>query len=210
MFLNDTRKEYKKYALDKTSVEDNPMDQFNDWYVFAKKHAMFEPNAISISTVSNQQPSCRIVLLKQYDSRGLVFFTNYTSKKGREIDANPLVAATFFWPNIERQIRIEGRVSRTDSDESDAYFNTRPRESQLAAWASDQSEVIEDRMELDARLNYFKERFSGIQVTRPPFWGGYRIHPTYYEFWQGRENRYHDRISYHKHGDDWQMMRLNP
>ena len=209
MFLNETRKEYTKYEFDKASALKNPFDQFADWFEFAKKHAKFEPNAMSVSTSYEDKPSCRIVLLKQFDESGFVFFTNYNSKKAQEMESNPNVAATFFWPNIERQIRIEGIVSRIPESESDAYFQTRPRDSQLSAWASDQSQKVADRSALEASLNQYQKQFKD-HVPRPNFWGGYKIEPTFFEFWQGRANRYHDRICFEKEGKNWTIFRLNP
>lgn len=209
MFLNESRKEYEKYTFDQENANQSPFIQFEDWFKFAKENALFEPNAMSISTCVNHKPTCRIVLLKQFDDSGFVFFTNYKSKKAQEMDQNPSVAATFFWPNIERQIRIEGTVGRISSQDSDSYFQTRPRDSQLSAWASNQSEVIENRELLEKKLKQIEKKFPS-EIPRPDFWGGYKIIPNYFEFWQGRANRYHDRICYEKEQSDWKLYRLNP
>lgn len=209
MFLNETRKEYTKYELTEESVHKNPINQFSEWFDFAKKNALFEPNAMSISTSVDNKPTCRIVLLKKFNEHGFVFFTNFNSKKAQEINSNPYIAATIFWPNLERQIRIEGITEKISEKESDAYFETRPRDSQLSAWASDQSGIVNDRNELDNRLEKYKRKFPNI-VPRPDFWGGYRIIPNFYEFWQGRENRYHDRICYKAVEKKWEIFRLYP
>lgn len=209
MFLNETRKEYTKYELTEENAHKNPIDQFTKWFEFAKKNALFEPNAMSISTSVDNKPTCRIVLLKQFNDKGFVFFTNFNSKKAQEIDANPQVAGTIFWPNLERQIRIEGTAKKISSKESDDYFKTRPRDSQLSAWASNQSDIVDDRNELDTRLENYKNKFPD-KVPRPEFWGGYRIIPSFFEFWQGRENRYHDRICYEKQNENWKIFRLYP
>ena len=209
MFLNETRKEYTQFEFDKSKALGNPFDQFNDWFEFAKKEALFEPNAITLSTSMNNQPNSRVVLLKAFDENGFVFFSNYNSQKAIELVENPLVSVNVFWPKIERQIKIFGSVAKTSSEESNAYFSTRPRDSQLSAWASNQSEEIEDRAQLDKKLDEFKARFPN-EVPRPDHWGGYRITPNYFEFWQGRENRYHDRICYKKAATNWTIFRLNP
>ena len=209
MFLNETRKEYTKYQFDKESALENPFDQFGNWYEFAEKNALFEPNSMSISTSYKNKPSNRIVLLKKYDKKGFTFFTNFNSKKSKELSLNKNIAATFFWPNLERQIRIEGYVEKISDKESDEYFDTRPRDSQLSAWASNQSDIINDRDELEKKLIEFKQKFPN-KVPRPEFWGGYQIIPEYFEFWQGRANRYHDRICYEKNKKNWNMFRLNP
>lgn len=209
MFLNDTRKEYTQFEFDKSKALDNPFQQFNDWFEFAKKEALFEPNAMNLSTSMNNQPNSRVVLLKAFDENGFVFFSNYNSQKAVELNENPLVSVNIFWPKIERQIKILGSVSKTTAEESDQYFATRPRDSKLSAWASNQSEEIEDRSQLDENLDAYKLKFPN-EVPRPDHWGGYRITPNYFEFWQGRENRYHDRICYKKIDSNWTIFRLNP
>ena len=210
MFLNESRKEYTKYDFDKSRALDNPFQQFSEWFEFAEKNAIFEPNAMHISTVDETgAPKNRVVLLKSFNHDGFVFFSNYNSAKGKEIKRNPNVALTFFWPNIERQVRVEGSAQHTSKEVSDAYFKTRPRDSQLSAWASDQSEEVSDRAELDRRLDLFKNKFP-TNVPRPDHWGGFEVKPNRFEFWQGRENRYHDRIIYEKKRDDWHIFRISP
>ena len=210
MFLNETRREYTKYEFDKQKALDNPFQQFNDWFEFAKKNAIFEPNAMHVATVSSDgKPKNRVVLLKSYSDEGFVFFTNYNSQKGQDIARNPRVSLSFFWPNIERQIHIEGEAKKVSEGISEAYFNTRPRASQLSAWASNQSEKIENRDELDKKLAKYEGEFSN-EVPRPTHWGGYLVQPQRFEFWQGRANRYHDRIVYELTQSGWDIHRLNP
>jgi pyridoxamine 5'-phosphate oxidase len=210
VFLNESRREYTKYEFDKEMAIESPFKQFEDWFEFAKKNAVFEPNAVHVSTVSNDnKPKNRVVLLKSFDQNGFFFFTNYNSNKSKEIDFNPNVCLTFFWPNIERQVRIEGFAKKVSEKISDDYFNTRPRDSQLSAWASNQSGVIENRQKLDDSLTYFKEKFPTI-VPRPTHWGGFCVIPNYFEFWQGRANRYHDRITYKLTNNNWNINRLCP
>ena len=210
MFLNESRREYTKYDFDKNKALENPFQQFDDWYKFAQKNAVFEANAMHLSTVSkDNQPKNRVVLLKSYNENGFVFFSNYNSQKALDISYNSNVSLTFFWPNIERQVRIEGQAVRVSEKVSDDYFKTRPRESQLSAWASNQSEQITDREELEEKLKTYKEKFSST-IPRPDFWGGFNVKANYYEFWQGRENRYHDRIVYQKKSNHWEIYRLNP
>tara|TARA_B100001121_G_C18700145_1_gene627136 strand:- start:3338 stop:3970 length:633 start_codon:yes stop_codon:yes gene_type:complete len=210
MFLNESRKEYTKYDFDKSRALDDPFKQFDEWFKFAKKNAVFEPNAMHISTVDKAgQPKNRVVLLKTYNDKAFVFFSNYTSDKGKEIAHNPKVALTFFWPNIERQVRIEGEAQHASADVSEAYFKTRPRDSQLSAWASNQSAEVLDRAELDERLEMFKNKFPS-EVPRPEHWGGFDVTPHRFEFWQGRENRYHDRIIYEATTNGWKIFRLSP
>ena len=209
MFLNDTRKEYTQFEFNKSKALESPFEQFNDWFEFAKKEALFEPNAITLSTSMNNQPNSRVVLLKAFDENGFVFFSNYNSQKAQEIENNPKVSANIFWPKIERQIKILGAAEKITAKESDEYFNTRPRDSQLSAWASNQSEEIKDRNQLDKKLEEYKTKFP-TDVPRPNHWGGYRIIPHYFEVWQGRENRYHDRICYKKTDSNWTIFRLNP
>jgi pyridoxamine 5'-phosphate oxidase len=156
------------------------------------------------------QPSARIVLLRGADSRGFAFFTNYNSRKGRELDANPRAALCIHWASLDEQIRIEGRVERLPADESDAYFNGRPRGSQIGAWASEQSQLLPSRKTLEERYREFEKRFEGQAVSRPPHWGGFRIVPQRVEFWYGRADRLHDRVVYVREGDDWRIERLYP
>ena len=210
--VREARISYEKGALDEASVARDPLVQFKTWLDEAlATEAIVEPNAVTVASVdSNGQPSLRVVLLRGYDERGLVFFTNYESRKGRELDAHPQAALLFFWAALERQIRIEGRVTRLDASESDAYFMKRPRGHRLSAWASKQSTVVRDRAYLEAQMRAEDERFADVEVTRPPYWGGYRLTPQAYEYWQGRRNRVHDRIAYIRDADGWSLARLSP
>lgn len=190
----------------------DPIEQFRRWYEDpAVKKGMFEPTAVALSTVgAGGRPRSRMVLLKGYDARGLVFYTNYRSDKGRELARRPQVALLFHWPELGRQVRVEGRVSRVPGAESDAYFASRPRGSQVGAWASEQSAVLPSREHLEARVREFEARFAGSPVPRPPHWGGYRLVPDLFEFWQGRPSRLHDRLRYRLKGRTWSMDRLSP
>jgi pyridoxamine 5'-phosphate oxidase len=214
--IDDLRTEYMRATLDEASVEPDPIRQFERWFTEAVSAKMPEPNAMTLATVdADGNPSARIVLLKGADQRGFTFFTNYASRKGRELAARPRAALLFFWPELERQIRIEGTVSQVDASESVEYFAGRPRPSQLGAWASPQSEPIGNRKELEARLAEFADRYGDVSapVPRPPHWGGYRLAPESLEFWQGRASRLHDRIRYRRtkaHPSAWIIDRLAP
>ena len=164
-----------------------------------------------VSTASTDgKPSARTVLLKGYDERGFVFYTNYVGRKANEIEANPMCALLFYWGELERQVRIEGRASRLSGEESDAYFAGRPRGSRLGAWASEQSRPVEDRTVLEERVRTLEAEYEGREIPRPPFWGGYRVEPEEIEFWQGRENRLHDRLVYRREHGAWRIERLQP
>lgn len=205
------RRDYKREKLIETAVEDNPIDQFLIWFEQALSANLMDPNAMTLSTVSQDGcPSSRIVLLKGVDTQGFRFYTNYNSRKGRDLDGNPQAALSFYWAPLERQIRIEGAVRRLNRTESQAYFQQRPRTSRLGAWASEQSSKVESRPELDARYKAVEKRFEGKEVPLPDFWGGYLLKPNRIEFWQGRENRMHDRICYELHNESWEMFRLSP
>lgn len=214
--IADLRTEYMRETLDEKSVAPDPMHQFERWFAEALKSQLTEPNAMTLATAgADGQPSARIVLLKEFDERGFAFFTNYASRKGRELDARPKAALLFFWPDLERQIRLEGHVSRLGAAGSAAYFAERPRQSQLGAWASPQSEVIAGRAELEARFSDVEDRYrdAGSAVPCPPHWGGYRLSPDSFEFWQGRTSRLHDRIRYRRERarhDAWVIERLAP
>jgi pyridoxamine 5'-phosphate oxidase len=204
------RVDYRRAALSERECAKDPFDQLMRWLDEAIAARVPEANAMSLSTVDAAgAPSSRIVLLKALDARGLVFHTNYDSRKGRELEANPRVALLFFWPELERQVRIAGRAEHASAAESDAYFAERPRESQLGAWASPQSAEIADREVIEARLAEVRERFPGT-VSRPPRWGGVRVVPKRFEFWQGRPSRLHDRLQWTREGDGWTIVRLAP
>jgi pyridoxamine 5'-phosphate oxidase len=209
--LADLRLDYGRASLDEADTLDHPVDQFAKWFDEAMKAEVFEANAMSVATVgADGKPSSRIVLIKQYDQRGFTWYTNYESQKGHQLAQNPHAALLFFWRELERQVRIEGRVEKTSAEDSDAYFYSRPVKSQLAAVASQQSERIASRAEMEANFAAV-EAASGGQPQRPPHWGGYRLVPERVEFWQGRRSRFHDRIVYTLQADgSWKKERLQP
>lgn len=211
MKLSDIRKEYTIKSLDFNDVSFDPFHQFKVWLDEAIDSEVPEVNAMCLSTLGlNGFPNARIVLLKEMD-HGFVFFTNYESEKGQEIEANPKASLTFFWPELERQVRIMGQIDKVTVQESDIYFHSRPKSSQIGAWTSPQSQVIADRAELNLRLEKMEKRFSNEAIIRPSHWGGYRLLPVKIEFWQGRPSRLHDRICYEKQADGkWQISRLAP
>ncbi len=206
------RKEYTLRALRERDADPDPLRQFDLWFDEAVRSGLTEPNGMTLATVDAAgRPAARIVLLKGYDQRGFVFYTSYESRKARELDVNPRAALCFWWPELERQVRIEGTVEKTSAEESDSYFRSRPRESQLGAWVSDQSAVIAGREVLEQRLAELEAQYAGSEIPRPPRWGGYRLVPDMIEFWQGREARLHDRLRYRRgSGDTWLMERLSP
>ncbi|MBM4071762.1 MAG: pyridoxamine 5'-phosphate oxidase [Planctomycetes bacterium] len=196
--------------LRETEVHRDPIAQFRRWFDEAVAAGEPQPEAVCLATADERgRPCARMVLLRGYSDAGLVFFTNCNSRKAAELAANPTAALVFYWFLLQRQVRIEGQVMPVDADEADAYFRTRPRGHQLNAWASPQSEVIPDRAFLEARMREFEERFPD-EVPRPPFWSGYRVVPESIEFWQGGENRLHDRLVYRKTADGWRIQRLAP
>jgi pyridoxamine 5'-phosphate oxidase len=209
--LADLRLDYGRASLDEADTLDHPVDQFAKWFDEAMKAEVFEANAMSVATVgADGKPSSRIVLIKQYDQRGFTWYTNYESQKGHQLAQNPHAALLFFWRELERQVRIEGRVEKTSAEDSDTYFYSRPVKSQLAAVASQQSERIASRAEMEANFAAV-EAASGGQPQRPPHWGGYRLVPERVEFWQGRRSRFHDRIVYTLQADgSWKKERLQP
>ena len=211
MSIADIRKDYQLKSLSEHEVDQNPFTQFSVWWNEAVQSEIDEVNAMALSTVTSAgKPSSRIVLLKGYDEQGFVFFTNYSSDKGQQLAQNNFAALLFFWKELERQVRIEGVVSKVSEEESDAYFNSRPLGSRLGAWASPQSQKISDREVLNKELTKFTEQFDQENIPRPAHWGGYRVRPNRIEFWQGRSNRLHDRILYEQDNENWQISRLAP
>ncbi len=209
--LKKIRQEYTQHSLDESEVDSNPFTQFKNWFREALESEVKEPNAMSLATIDSMaKPHNRIVLLKGFDEEGFTFFTNYQSNKGTEIEGNSSVAVCFFWVELERQIRIEGKAKKLSRAESEEYFKTRPKMSQIGALASNQSEIVPDRNHLDDRFNELAKKFSDGDIPMPETWGGYRIYPEYFEFWQGRRSRLHDRIAYSKEDLSWSIKRLSP
>jgi len=209
--ISGIRKDYKLKTLNEADVADEPMAQFTQWWQEAVASDILEVNAMALSTVnSSGQPSSRIVLLKDYNSAGFTFYSNYQSSKANDMDTSPHVSLLFFWKELERQIRIEGIAQKADPSVSDAYFASRPFGSKIGAWASPQSSVIDSRDVLEANTKNLEEQYLNSEVDRPPHWGGYVVHPTAIEFWQGRANRLHDRLKYIKENDTWNLSRLAP
>lgn len=209
--LSEIRTEYQHATLDERDMLKTPFEQFDKWFREALECEVREVNAMALATATpDGKPSVRIVLLKGLDDKGFVFFTNYHSEKGQMLAANPHAALTFFWPEMERQIRIEGVIEKVSSKESDEYFASRPKGSQIGAWVSEQSLEIEGRDELDKKMEELTAHYQHEEVIRPPYWGGYRLLPESVEFWQGRSNRLHDRLKYVKNGEKWKMVRLAP
>jgi len=210
--IADLRKDYAAQTLSEETMTDNPISQFSEWWRQAIDSQLLEPNAMTLATASpDGMPAARIVLLKDFSPEGFVFYTNYQSSKGLQLEANPKACLVFFWKELERQVRITGLVSKTTAEESDAYFLSRPAKSRLGAWASPQSRVIESRDWLDHNFSEVEQRFEGEPAERPPHWGGYRVKPMIVEFWQGRPSRMHDRIQYSLGNDaQWMRERLAP
>ena len=211
MEIHNIRHEFKREKLELENLNINPFNQFDEWFNIAVKEIELDPNAMSLATVgANLQPSLRTVLLKYYDKNGFVFFTNYESRKSKEIIGNPKVSLLFFWVSLERQIIIEGTAEKISKAESLKYFASRPFGSQLGAWVSNQSSIISSKSMLLSKWEEMKNKFKDGKIPLPDFWGGYRVLPTRFEFWQGGENRLHDRFEYMKDGDKWVINRLAP
>lgn len=209
--LADLRREYRSQPLRRADLDADPIVQFDRWFQDAMRAGALDANAMSVATVSaDGQPSSRMVLLKFYDQRGFVFYTNLGSRKAKEIEANPKVALLFFWPEIHRQVKIRGSATRTSAAESLSYFLRRPRDSQLGAWVSHQSQAISSRAVLEQKFNEMRHKFSVGEIPLPSFWGGYRASVDVVEFWQGQESRLHDRFLYARAAGHWQIERLAP
>ncbi|MDM9379974.1 pyridoxamine 5'-phosphate oxidase [Chlorogloeopsis sp. ULAP01] len=210
--LADLRKDYTLQGLSENDIDPNPFIQFQKWFDQALAAQLPEPNAMTVATATpDGKPSARMVLLKDFDERGFVFFTNYNSQKGQELAENPQAALVFWWAELERQIRIAGYVEKASEQESDEYFQSRPFNSRLGAWASHQSQVIASREELEGRLQALQAKYENQDIPRPAYWGGLRVIPTEIEFWQGRPSRLHDRLLYTRLDDDsWKIERLSP
>ena len=211
MSLGGERRDYEGLHLDRSELAPDPIEQFRDWLAAARDAGIYEPEAMTVSTVgADGRPSSRYVLLRGLDERGYCFYTNYRSAKARALEANPFAALTFGWLQIHRAVRVEGTVERLPEAESDAYFAERPRAARISAWASPQSEVIASREELERAAGAVEQRFAGAEIPRPPHWGGFLVRPERVELWQGRAGRLHDRLRYERERDGWRVVRLAP
>ena len=209
--LASLRRDYSSRQLSRSSVAKDPFTQFGGWMAEALNSQVIDATAMLLATAdANGRPSSRVVLLKSFDENGFVFYTNYDSKKSADIAENPQVSLHFFWPDLERQLIIKGTAERISRGESEEYFNSRPGDSKLGAWASKQSSVVASREQLETQFADAEKHFGGQEIPCPPFWGGFRVTPVSFEFWQGRASRLHDRICYERRGDDWNIVRLSP
>ena len=209
--LASLRRDFSRESLSETSVSGDPFDQFTKWMDEALAAEIVDATAMTLSTVDAEcRPSSRVVLLKGFNSSGFTFYTNYESKKARDLAANPNAVIHFFWAELERQVIISGTVAKTPREESEAYFRSRPVESRIGAWASKQSSVLASREELENRVEELRAEYPDGDVPLPPFWGGFRLTPLRFEFWQGRASRLHDRICYELRGGNWEIFRLSP
>ncbi|MEP6788147.1 MAG: pyridoxamine 5'-phosphate oxidase [Acidobacteriota bacterium] len=209
--LQDMRRDYASRSLLESSIASDPVAQFSTWMDEAINSEVIDANAMTVSTVDEMgRPSSRVVLLKGFDHDGFIFFTNYLSNKTADLDSNPNIALHFFWPDLQRQVALNGTAAKTSREVSEAYFATRPVESQIGAWASKQSSVLSDRQELEDSVAETRARFAGQTIPCPPFWGGFCVTPRRFEFWQGGTNRLHDRICYTLESETWRILRLSP
>ena len=205
------REEYGSQRLDREKMQTNPIEQFRHWFEEAEQAGVKEPNTMTLATVNKQgQPTIRVMLMKEVTDQGVVFYTNFKSRKGREMDGQPKAALNFYWQDLERQVRFDGAVTKIPDEESNQYFQTRPRGSQLGAWVSEQSETIPSREYLEEQLTICESRYKDQDIPRPPHWGGYHLMPISVEFWQGGPNRLHDRIQYSLSNGQWSLKRLAP
>ena len=211
MDISDLRREYMYAGLSRGDLDDDPVVQFEKWFIDAQENGLDNPNALSLATVGTDgMPSLRTVLLKAFDRKGFVFYTNYGSRKAKDIEVNPQAAMLFHWLEFDRQVKIQGGVSKVSTAESLKYFASRPRGSQIGAWCSEQSSPVGSRTLLMQAYESMKHKFADGEIPLPDFWGGYRVEPVRIEFWQGRENRLHDRFEYQREGDAWVIQRLAP
>jgi pyridoxamine 5'-phosphate oxidase len=211
-YIQNNRRDFQNEELDELSAPENPFKLFEKWFEELLKSEVLDPYAFTLATSgADNQPSARVLYMRDVTEKGITCYTNYNSQKGKDLEENPRFCANFFWPELARQVRFEGIAQKVDTSNSDDYFNSRPRESKVGAWASNQSTELVSRRELENKVMKFTEKFDGQEVPRPPHWGGYLLMPEKIEFWQGRESRLHDRLRYKKIGDGkWQLNRLSP